>query len=97
MMLEIQGSDCPLNPTPTQHRITFEDLVRLYVNHRPSQDLSIEELRKAFYLLRGTDTFTTSDNAPIFPSVAFVNKLAVTGIITKLMMAQMFSLYIRDL
>lgn len=80
IMFELVG-DSELS-SYSRRQVSFAELVKMYVNHRPCQDLTLMDLSQAFIdFYKGVYFSRTEDGEakPIFTSNLFVEKLMMTG------------------
>lgn len=61
--------------------ISYNDFVRLFVNHRPNIDLTFKEFHQALRLFHESiyTPHSSSDGQRLFESSIFVEKLMTTG------------------
>lgn len=80
-MFELGGEAPP--SSYSQRSVSFAELVKLYVNHRPSRDLTFRDLQQAFIDFYKGVFFSRTDEEveaqPVFTSNLFVEKLMMTG------------------
>lgn len=70
-MIEIYNNkDYKIDNTKT---ISFENFIKLYINHRPTDEISIHQIRKAFQILNA------NNNNDILNKNDFLQILLTTG------------------